>query len=148
MHPLVEQYIDKVKTEVLESLGLCEKEYYPTEFKATVNREQFPSHDYTPNRLKMITAHKYLEGFDGSAEEYGRISDEFWYEELTEDGEDYILFRRYKTNPISISDEEFWELIRYAKIDPNGPINTANVILEKMDFVIEAIENIELYSND
>ena len=32
MHPLVIHYIEKVKTDVLIKLGLCETEYYPMEF--------------------------------------------------------------------------------------------------------------------
>ena len=148
MHQLVKQYVEKVKSSILSNLGMCEKEYYPVEFKAKVNRDQFPSHDYTPNRLKMITAYKYLDGFEGGAEEYDRIGEEFWYEEVTEDSEDYILFRRYKMNPVSISDEEFWELIRYARIDPESPLNVANAILEKIDDVVESIDNIETFSND
>lgn len=50
MHKLVQQYIDKVKEEVLIKLDFRETVYYLATFKAHLDREQFPRRkEYTPN---------------------------------------------------------------------------------------------------
>ena len=130
MHPSVKKYIEKVKNDILEKLDLCEKEYCPTIFKAKVNREQFPSRDYSPNLLGMITKYKYLVGFEGSEDVYESISEEFWSVDVVEDGEDYIIFRRFLKRPIHLSDEEFLKLMQFVQIDPNGPFNATDFIVE------------------
>lgn len=143
MHQLAEQYIDKVKEEVLTKLNLRETVYHPATFKAQLDRERFPQRkEYTPNVLGMMTRYKRLVGYEGTGEEYEKISNEFWFEEIIEDGEDYILFKRYKKVPIELSDDEFWKLLRYAKIDPNGPLNYANEIIEKLNILSDAVEEL------
>lgn len=91
----------------------------------------------------MITAYKYLEGFSGDAEEYERIRDEFWKAEVTEDSDNYILFKRFRVVPINLSNEEFWELVRYVQIDPDCPLYATDNIIERLDYIIESIEELE-----
>ena len=143
MHQLVEEYIEKVKKEILMNLNLCETVYYPVVFKSQLDRERFPRRDeYTANVLNMMTAYKRLVGYEGSDEEYEKLSKEYWLEEIIENGEDYILFKRYKRVPVEISDEEFWKLMQYAKIDPDGPLNYAKEIIDKIDGLSDAVEEL------
>ena len=143
MHKLAQQYIEKVKEEVLTKLDLRETVYHPATFKAHLDRERFPQRkEYTPNVLGMMTRYKRLVGYEGTEEEYEKLSKEFWFEEIVEDGEDYILFKRYKKVPIELSDDEFWKLVQYAKVDPDGPLNNANEIIEKLDSLSDAVKEL------
>ena len=147
MHKVVEQYIENAKKEVMKSLNLCETVYYPVVFKSQLDRERFPRKDeYTANELYTRTAYKRLVDYTGTDEEYEKLSKYYWLEEIIEDGEDYILFKRYKKVPVEISDDEFWELVKYARIAPNSPFNfasTAGEIIEKIDCLLDAMESLE-----
>lgn len=147
MNKVVEQYIENVKKEVLKSLNLCETVYYPVVFKSQLDRERFPCRDeYTANVLHMMTAYKRLVGYGSSEEEYDKLSNEYWAVEVVEDGKDYFLFKRYKNAPVEISDDDFWELVKYAKIAPNSPLNLIykeGEIIEKIDSLLDAVESLE-----
>ena len=143
MHQLVKEYIEHVKDQVLRELSLCETVYYPVVFKSQLDRERFPRRDeYTANVMNMMTAYKRLVGYEGSEEEYEKLRNEYWFEEIIEDGEDYIIFKRYKRIPVEISDDEFWKLMQYAKIDPDGSLNYAKEIIEKLDSLSDAVEEL------
>lgn len=143
MHQLVEEYIEKVKRDVLMKLDLYEKEFYPVVFKSQLDRSRFPQRtEYTANVLNMMTAYKRLTDYKGSEEEYEKLCNDYWLSEVIEDGDDYILFKRYKNAPVKITDDEFWKLMQYAKIDPDGSLNYAKEIIEKLDSLSDAVEEL------
>lgn len=143
MHQLVEEYIEKVKKEVLSDLNLYETVYHPVVFKSQLDRERFPRRDeYTANMLNLMSAYKRLVGYEGSEEEYEKLSNEYWAVEAIEDGDDYILFKRYKRVPVELSDDEFLKLVQYAKVDPNGPLNYAKEIIGKIDDLSDAVNGL------
>jgi hypothetical protein len=87
MNKLVEQYIANVKKEVVRILNLCETVCYPVVFKFQLDRERFPRRDeYTANVLYMMTAYKRLVGYEGTEEEYEKLSKEYNEVEVVEDG--------------------------------------------------------------
>ena len=80
----------------------------------------------------MITAYKYLEGFSGDAEEYERIRDEFWKAEVTEDSDNYILFKRFRVVPINLSNEEFWNWYDMSKLTPTAHYMPQTTLLKDL----------------